>query len=84
MEAEKYLFAHGGNVTAKYHHDMENASRQTQCGTENRAAVQSSCELPARVTQRAQIAVQKEVFAPVLVGIGVRARRVETSLHFPH
>ena len=31
MEPEKYLFAHGDDVTAKYHHGMDNGSLRTQC-----------------------------------------------------
>ena len=49
------------------------ALRERRLTTEDLAAVQRRREWPARVTQRAQIAVQNEVLAPVLAGTAAPA-----------
>ena len=52
---------------------LADALREKRLRTDDLAAVQRRREWPARVTQRAQIAVQNEVLAPVLAGTAAPA-----------
>lgn len=52
---------------------LADALREKRLRTDDLAAVQHRREWPARVTQRAQIAVQNEVLAPVLAGTAAPA-----------
>jgi 2-polyprenyl-6-methoxyphenol hydroxylase-like FAD-dependent oxidoreductase len=47
---------------------LAEALRERRLRTEDLAAVQQRRDWPARVTQRAQIAIQNEVLSPVLAG----------------
>ena len=52
---------------------LADALREKRLRTDDLAAVQRRREWPARVTQRAQVAVQNEVLAPVLAGTAAPA-----------
>jgi len=49
---------------------LAEALREKRVGVDDLAAVQRRRDWPARVTQRAQIAIQNELLAPILAGTG--------------